>query len=444
MKRLLAILIMMAIPPAMLFSQKVVNRTLNRGDSLPNVTLQLINYEKDKASLQDFKGRLLILDFWSTWCTTCISQFPHLEALQKEFSDKLQILLVTSYQTKKFNESFFERRKNSGREIKLPSVVEDSVLFKLFKVSGLPKEVWVDENGVVIAITDHYAVTAKNIQRIIDKKNVVFPEYTINENFDKQQPLLVNNNGGPDSSFIYRSLLTRYNPSLHNSISNLSVSNTKYTRIVRPNTTIISLIHDAYTKYYKERCAAFEYDPLRKRILVQLNNSSQYKLDWDNAIREMSEQEQFKQNNLFCYEIILPPSFSLIQAYGIMLQDIEHFFKLHATIEKRNVKCLALVRTSDKDKLQTSGSTQKEELSEDFKYIHETNYPIQELINVFNNSFSIPYVIDGTGYQKNVDLALLISDPKNLTSIRTSLKKYDLDLIEKEYSLDMLVISSRD
>jgi thiol-disulfide isomerase/thioredoxin len=36
-----------------------------------------------------FNGKLMILDFWATWCGACISKFPKLDSLQKKYADKL-------------------------------------------------------------------------------------------------------------------------------------------------------------------------------------------------------------------------------------------------------------------------------------------------------------------------------------------------------------------
>src|SRR5438309_1226849 len=65
------------------------------GKPCPDFTLnEIYNYPKSKASLQDFKGKWLILDFWSRGCTACIQSFPKLNELTKEFKDKVQIVLV--------------------------------------------------------------------------------------------------------------------------------------------------------------------------------------------------------------------------------------------------------------------------------------------------------------------------------------------------------------
>src|ERR1700752_909783 len=66
------------------------------GEMCPDLELNnFINYSKSSARISDFKGKLLILDFWATWCGPCIGAFPKLDSLQKKFSGKLQILAIT-------------------------------------------------------------------------------------------------------------------------------------------------------------------------------------------------------------------------------------------------------------------------------------------------------------------------------------------------------------
>ncbi|MGB4400563.1 MAG: TlpA disulfide reductase family protein, partial [Daejeonella sp.] len=69
---------------------------LKIGDKVPDVTINNIsNYKSTSAKLSDFKGKLLILDFWATWCAPCIAMIPKMDSLEKAFEGKVAFLSVT-------------------------------------------------------------------------------------------------------------------------------------------------------------------------------------------------------------------------------------------------------------------------------------------------------------------------------------------------------------
>src|SRR6516225_5369840 len=73
-------------------------KALNIGDQVPDLQFQnVLNYKAKTAKLSDFKGKLVILDMWSTSCTACISGFVKMQKLQNEFDGKIQILLVNPH-----------------------------------------------------------------------------------------------------------------------------------------------------------------------------------------------------------------------------------------------------------------------------------------------------------------------------------------------------------
>jgi thiol-disulfide isomerase/thioredoxin len=155
------------------FSQdKPSVQSLRIGDKMPDVKItQIINSRLKPSLISDFYGKLIILDFWSTWCSSCIKGFPELDSIQRKFANKIQILLVNPKKendSKRSVEIVIDRVNDwSGKKLKLPVVFQDTVLTKYFQFQTIPHCVWINQQGVVVAITGKEDVTAGNILKIL-------------------------------------------------------------------------------------------------------------------------------------------------------------------------------------------------------------------------------------------------------------------------------------
>ena len=62
---------------------------------VPAPDFQLSTLEGKPVRLSDYRGKVVLLNFWTTWCTACVGEMPALVALQKQYGDKLVILGVS-------------------------------------------------------------------------------------------------------------------------------------------------------------------------------------------------------------------------------------------------------------------------------------------------------------------------------------------------------------
>jgi len=63
---------------------------LKVGDTLPD----LASFQLDGKLPDALKGKVVIVDFWASWCVPCAKSFPVLDELQKKYGDKLVVLAV--------------------------------------------------------------------------------------------------------------------------------------------------------------------------------------------------------------------------------------------------------------------------------------------------------------------------------------------------------------
>ena len=67
---------------------------LSGNKEAPDFTL--LGLDGRKVSLQDYKGKIVLLHFWATWCKPCIEEFPTIERIHKEYKDKGLVILAIS------------------------------------------------------------------------------------------------------------------------------------------------------------------------------------------------------------------------------------------------------------------------------------------------------------------------------------------------------------
>lgn len=63
------------------------------GEKAPDFSLKSVDGKTVKLS--DFKGKIVIIDFWATWCPPCRRGIPDLVAIQNEFKDKVVIVGIS-------------------------------------------------------------------------------------------------------------------------------------------------------------------------------------------------------------------------------------------------------------------------------------------------------------------------------------------------------------
>lgn len=404
------------------------------GDQVPDVAIvNLLNHPTGKANISDYRGKWLILDFWATWCSPCISMFPKSDSLQKTFQDKVSILPITYEDESKVTRLFNKVKILKG--LKPPMVVNDSILHALFPHRELPHYVWINPKGIVVATTDHRQVTAANIEaQLAKKESVLENKIYVRSPFNKNELLLAGNTEIV-KPVRYQSVLLPY-------IEGLSIGYTIFPtdpkigkRILATNSRLLSLFqlaHSGQDIYFTNN-----------RTIIEVEDRSAFVA----GVSGKAYSNWLQDGNAWCYELIVPAN-QEERAMQIMREDMQRFFPQYiAAIEERKRPCLALVRTNNKDSkikakpLETRGGEYEADLSLLGGEIR--NGLLVDLVARLNAYFlqnlSTP-IIDETGYTGRIDLAL-DANMSNVASIREALQEYGLDLVEVDRKIKVLVIS---
>lgn len=101
-----------------------------------------------KVELKQFKGKLIFLNFWATWCSPCKEEMPGLEALYQQFKEKNFILLTISvdYEGLKPVQEFINKRHYT-----FPVLIDPKCeVLDLFQVKGIPTTIIIDKKGRLV------------------------------------------------------------------------------------------------------------------------------------------------------------------------------------------------------------------------------------------------------------------------------------------------------
>jgi len=103
-----------------------------------------------KLRLGAYRGKVVLLNFWATWCAPCLEEIPRFSAWQKRYGPNgLQVLGVSMDDDAAAVKRFLQRH-----EVPYPVVLGDERLGLLFGgVMGLPQSFLIDPQGIIIA---HY------------------------------------------------------------------------------------------------------------------------------------------------------------------------------------------------------------------------------------------------------------------------------------------------
>ncbi|MET3538962.1 TlpA family protein disulfide reductase [Chryseobacterium limigenitum] len=405
-------------------------RSLKIGDSLPesfwSTPLKTVNHPQKTINLSDDKNKLILIDFWSTWCSACLMSLPKIEALQRKFGNKVKILPVSS-QDKAALEKFFT--SSNGKKYKsMMSTYEDKKFHDLFPHAGVPFIIWI-KDGKLLNSTDAGQLTEQTINEILsgDKSSL----QTIIQ-MNRERPLMLSE----DYERQRNVQLLNYSFFAKGQIPDIGAGGT-YRK------TTSGKIHGRqftnlplWDMYYAIGFELFRQQDktsfTEKRMIIEVNQPEQL----------MPVEKNDGSNdgaNLYNYEFIIPEQKS-DSLYNYMLEDLNRYSGYTVTLEKRPVKCLVLIRTTMKDKLATKGGEKRSTFPRTPSILR--NVPLKNMVNMLNGEINIKELfIDETRYTGNVDLE--VSGVTDIATLKEDLQKYDLDLIPEERQVLMMVIKDQ-
>lgn len=298
-------------------------KPLKAGDPMPdeiwetNLVMHDLKGGSKTVPFKDLKGKVILFDFWSTTCSSCIQGFPKMEQLQKKYGKDLAIILVNSKRNrdtpKRLKAVFDNYKKIYNYEMSLPSLLDDTMFTNLFPHHSIPTHAWVDREGRLLIVDKGNDNLEKRVKSLIAGQQVNVLEMGVMLNEDRSyNPPLVDTVGMLSTSIFAKPVPNFFPTQLYAYYTN------GHTHFQLGNHPLFSIVQYAFNK--------------------ELMGFSLYQFVFDQQLKQ-GNHFQFCQalKETYWYEMFRADSVGSEQVRALVKEDVKRFFQLEV-VRKQELK----------------------------------------------------------------------------------------------------------
>ena len=124
---------------------------IKTGRRVPDFTFTTL--DGDQKSIRDFKGKVVVLNFWASWCAPCVKEFPHFLKLAKNYTNRIVFIgLSSDHDMASMNRFLSKMDYQNPQAMSLPNVLialdeQGEITREIFQTYRLPETILIDEKG---------------------------------------------------------------------------------------------------------------------------------------------------------------------------------------------------------------------------------------------------------------------------------------------------------
>ncbi|QGK74421.1 TlpA disulfide reductase family protein [Flavobacterium sp. SLB02] len=137
----------------LLTKTKMEEQVIARFGSATASNFSLKNLEGKQVNLSDYKGKIVILDFWATWCGPCKASFPKMQELVSKYKGRdVEFLFVNTFEKGKEEDTFKKVNTYISDKKYSFNVIFDykTDVASNYKIEAIPTKILIDKNGKII------------------------------------------------------------------------------------------------------------------------------------------------------------------------------------------------------------------------------------------------------------------------------------------------------
>jgi thiol-disulfide isomerase/thioredoxin len=165
-----------AVVGLILWAVPASGEPVKTGDAVPPLGVEAVLNAPDgtEFDLEALRGKVVVLEFWATWCGPCIVAIPHMNELATHFADEgadVQFVAINVGEEREVVEAFLEQRPIEG----WVGLDPDSSAADAFGIKGIPHTVVIGRDGMVLARTMPMSLTVEHLEAALAGEAIDLP-----------------------------------------------------------------------------------------------------------------------------------------------------------------------------------------------------------------------------------------------------------------------------